>query len=42
MSRMWPLLLRMALCVAAALALVGVCALTGLRLALPVPIAVGL
>ena len=42
MSRMWPLLLRMALCVAAALALVGVCALTGLRLALPLPIAVGL
>ena len=42
MKRWWPLLLRMALCVAAALALVVLCALLGLRLALPLPIALGL
>lgn len=36
-----PLLVRMALCVGAVLAVVGVCALFGLRFSLPFPIALG-
>src|SRR5699024_1990969 len=39
MKRWWPLLLRMALFVAAALALLCLCALLGLRLTLPLPLA---
>lgn len=39
---LWPLLLRLAICVGAAAAIVGVCALLGLHLALPLPIALGL
>lgn len=37
-----PLLVRMVLCVGAALAIVGVCALFGLLFSLPIPIALGL
>src|SRR5690625_7191122 len=36
-----PLLMRMAVCVGAALAVVGVCALFGLHFSLPLPIALG-